>query len=252
MQQSTAAFVDASQPHSDHSPHAYQSATYGYAAANNGMYASQPTSLTFDTTTTYAGHGHDAKPNVEEQLVHAASLAQQQIQQQQAAALATAAAAAAQQQQQSPTATSFLQQYHSPTDAPFHHHESPSNVAVAAAAVFPHASPAAWRHFAESMMSNAVPMSNSGDGGDSNGNGAPAPGYLTSANALLGSLDATGAANGKPDSDEVGLDMVDAAAMSSHRHSQQQQPPWPLIHYSSAPGDGGDTNGGSAGGEEVE
>ncbi|USW48969.1 hypothetical protein Slin15195_G022880 [Septoria linicola] len=183
----------------DEQTHNYQqNSQYGYPPAHeNGVYA-QSTMNGYDQSAC----GGDTKPNIEDQLLQATSLAQQQ-------------AAQATQLVQQPGPASYLAAFQSSTSqASDGYHQSTAGLSDHSAA-YPQAGPAAWRHFADAMMNH------------SHVNGHE---YMTSAAGLM-------ALNGKT-ADGANPDMVAAAQMSSMQmpHSNGTQPPWPLLQYTSSHG----------------
>lgn len=177
--------------------HAYQTSTqYAYPAPHE-THVYPPANLNGYNTDNWKD---DPKPNLEEQLMRVNSLAERQ---------------AAEAARVSPHAapTNFLAAFQSPTTQSSNgfHHSPPTAGINDHAGTYPQAGPVAWRHFADTMMTNV--------GGHD---------YANSAASLLA------LSGGKP-ADGTNANLMAVAQMGTMQMpaSGVPQPPWPLLHYNS-------------------
>lgn len=177
------AYSEAQQGQQGHYPAPAQY-TYPTTQANGISYTAANTAG-FDAAA-YAG---DQKPNMDAELAaHTASLAAHQ-----------------------PAATTFLQAFQSPPQVSNGFPQTPHAAVMNGQPVYPQAGPAAWRNFADNMMSNV-------SGHD----------YVNSAGGLMG------LGNGKTDGS---LSEMAVATMGNLQvPAGDPNQPWPLIHYNGGGG----------------
>ncbi|KAF7191185.1 Transcriptional activator protein acu-15 [Pseudocercospora fuligena] len=167
----------------DQSQNNYPPQSFAYAHAHPPAQNSNGIYNTFDGS---GYSGEEAKPNIEAELV--ASMAQQQAQQ--------------------PAPTNFMAAFQSPNPQVSNgFQQSPQTATMNSVQAYPQAGPAAWRHFADSMMTNVA--------GDYN---LPAGALMS----LTGKSDGSG--------DMTGMTMGNIPLPTGDANGQ----PWPLIHYNSS------------------
>lgn len=167
----------------DQSQNNYPPQSFAYAHAHPPAQNSNGIYTTFDGS---GYSGEEAKPNIEAELV--ASMAQQQAQQ--------------------PAPTNFMAAFQSPNPQVSNgFQQSPQTATMNSVQAYPQAGPAAWRHFADSMMTNVA--------GDYN---LPAGALMS----LTGKSDGSG--------DLTGMTMGNIPLPTGDANGQ----PWPLIHYNSS------------------
>ncbi|CAK4034358.1 Activator of stress 1 [Lecanosticta acicola] len=184
------AYNEAQQGHASQGPATYPPPTqYPYGTAQpNGIPYATTTPAGFDT----AAYPSDQKPDMEAELAaHTASIATPQ----------------------QPVPSNFMQAISSPAPGSSGFQQPPQVAVMNGQAAFPQSGPAAWRHFADNMMTNV-------SGQD----------YMNSAGALMAM------SAGKPDASVLPSEMAVATMGNFQVPAGDPNQPWPLIHYNGGSG----------------